>query len=112
MPGLADYIKKHGNVIDAGTCPALTERIEECSHTTAGVIIPIERIHIPSAFYLSDLPNDRIIAKVDEYNSYGDFLKPFKVKKTQTGYQLTDSYAQYLAAQELNLSECRCVITQ
>lgn len=105
-------MKKHGNIVSASSCPELSEKLEIRSFSPAGIIIPIEKLHLPSAFYLMDFPYERISAKVEEYNADGDFINPFKVKKAQTGYQLIDCFDQFLAAQELNLTECRCLVVR
>ena len=103
-------MKKNGNIINASACPELSEKLEMRSFSHVGEIIPIEKLHLPSAFYLTDLPYERISAKIEEYNSNGDFINPCKVKKANTGYQVIDCFDQFLAAQELNLAECRCLV--
>ena len=110
MPALADYCKNNGNIIDATNCAELLATFDNSNTTDIDVIVPIELIHLPSTFFLSDRRQDTIDAKVDEFNMYGDFIDPLKIKKGQTGYLLIDCFEQFLAAQELGLSECRCLV--
>lgn len=47
--------------------------------------------------------------KMDEYYANGDFLAPLPVKRVSNGIALAGNYEQFCAAQELSLSECRCI---
>ena len=106
LPGLADYIKKNGNVVPASQCVFL----EEISTKTKSkeLLLAIEDISIPSLFYLEEADDLEIQSLIDEYYKNGDFLQPILVERTLSGYLLKDRFSQFKAAQELNLSECLC----
>lgn len=108
LPALADYIKKNGTVIAANKCAFLEEINENAK--PKDLLLTIEDISIPSMYYMKEIKYSEIQSKIDEYYNHGDFLKPISVKKTTTGYLLKDDFAQFRAAQELNLSECLCKV--
>ncbi len=58
-----------------------------------------------------DIDNSTIQAKIEEYYNNGDFLNPLEVVKKSSKYILhKNGFAQFRAAQELNLSSCLCCI--
>ena len=104
LPRLADYIKANGNIIPSEKCAflhmsALKEKVQE-------ILLAVDDISLPTAYYMDEIDDTVVQAKIDEYYENGDFLQPIIVKRTKVGYLLKDSFAQFKAAQELNLSEC------
>lgn len=108
LPSLADYIKNQGNVIDANKCSVIQG--QDLAIKSKEILLSIDDISLPSAFYMQDYSASIIKEKIDEYYTYGDFTSPITVKKTSVGYILSGSFEQFKAALELGISECLCKI--
>ncbi|MCQ2522038.1 MAG: AAA domain-containing protein [Lachnospiraceae bacterium] len=105
LPKLAEYIKKHGNIIDSGEISIVksnnTKEMGYVMVSVADIIIPIE-------FYKNPPNNFDIQDKIEEYYKNGDFLQPISVKRKGEKYILDDGFSQFGAIQELGISEVFC----
>ncbi len=108
LPDLADYIKKNGNVILAARCKLVQEPSVKLQKEE--ILLSMNDISLPTAYYLDDYDMKAIQAKMDEYYRYGDFVLPLLVKRMSGGFILCDGFEQYRAAQELDIVECLCKI--
>ena len=108
LPALADYIKDNGEIVLASDC----EMLKKSSHkkNSREMMLVMDEITLPSAFYIDEPKNSDVQEKIDEYCTYGDFLTPLPVKKTSSGYILNGRFEQFRAAIDLNLPECLCTL--
>ena len=106
LPGLADYIKENGNVVPSCKCSFIKNTNNK--ERTKDILVSLDCISLPSKYYMEEINDSEFKAKIDEYYENGDFLEPFLVRKTSSGYELNGCFSQYKAAQELNLTECIC----
>ena len=108
LPSLARYIKSNGNVITPEQCGIAHESITNTSKEL--LLLSLNEISLPSDYYMKEESQDLFQEKINEYYKNGDFLNPLPVKRLKTGYILVNLYEQYRAAQDLNISECYCVL--
>ena len=107
LPALADYIKKNGSVLSSINCSFLKCNIGKPKQNEK--ILSLNSISLPSNYFMIDIDNSSIQAKIEEYYSHGDFLNPLEVVKKSSKYILhKKGFAQFRAAQGLNLSACLC----
>ena len=109
LPALADYIKNSGNVIRYDECQEI-QTIKQESKTKT-VLIPLEEISLPSSYFLEECDELAVQKKIEEFYTNGDFLNPITVKCLPNGYLLKDDFAQFRAAQDLELKECLCELS-
>ncbi|MBR6862359.1 MAG: AAA family ATPase [Acidaminococcaceae bacterium] len=108
LPTLADYIKRAGNVIKHSECQEI-QMIRQGSITKV-VLISLEEISLPGSFYMEEYDELAVQKKTEEFYNNGDFLNPIAVKRLPNGYLLIDDFAQFRAAQDLELQECLCEV--
>ena len=109
LPALADYIKKKGNVVKADQCEAIHETVRETQ--AKELLLSLDDISLPTAYYMEEQNKAAVQERIDEYYKNGDFIRPLTVKRTSSGYILKGNFEQFRAAQELDLTECLCIIT-
>ena len=109
LPALADYIKKNGTVVKADQCEEIHEIVSK--PPAKELLLSLDDISLPTEYYMEEQDKLEVQSKIDEYYKNGDFLNPLVVVRTGTGYMLKDCYAQFRAAQELDVSECMCRVS-
>lgn len=111
LPSLADYIKKHGNILRAQQCTELHE-IEGHNPVEEIILLPMNDILLPDSYYVYNEDFSKVQEKEDEYYTNEDFLEPMQVRRTKKGYVLENGFEQFHAALELNIQECACIVNR
>ena len=75
-------------------------------------MISLEEISPPSSYYMEECDELAVQKKIEEFYNVGDFLNPIVVKCLPNGYLLVDGFAQFRAAQDLELEECLCEVSK
>ena len=108
LPSLGEYIQKNGDVIPSNQCDEVRAKVK--ANKVKDRLLSIDEISLPTAFYMEEQDNTSVDKKMDEFSEHGDFLNPLIVEYTKRGYILKEGFAQFRAAQELNIAECLCRI--
>lgn len=108
LPALADFIRKHGSVIEYDKC----QEVQESHYVSESeeLMVPVEEVLLPDRFYEEEFRDGEVQKKMEEYYENGDFLMPVAVERIGSGFLLKDGFAQFRAAQALELEECLCHI--
>ena len=117
LPRVAEYVRKHGNVIEA---PLL--RKEKTVHITETTnipkkepmqtvsSIPISLINITEDMKATPPRATKVNAVLDYYQANGELDKPVVVKKQGDRYELVDKYLRYYVAVKLGFDQIQAII--
>ena len=117
LPHVAEYIKKHGNVIDAfdlqgkkrAKIPAKANSPKKKS--IQGVSsIPLSAICVPQDMKATPPRAAKVNAIMDYYQMHGELDKPVVVRKQGEVYTLVDKYLRYYVAEKLGFERIQAII--
>lgn len=105
-PLLADYLKKHCDVLESRNCNELKWKLD---HKQVKVEhIDIGSIDVPECFFVDEMDESAVQNLMNEYRENGCFKIPIDVHKSSDRIELVDGFEQLLAMQNLGLQECWC----
>ncbi len=118
LPRVAEYVRKHGNVIEASLLQKeetvhITETTnipkKELMQTVSS--IPISLINITEDMKATPPRPAKVNAVLDYYQAHGELDKPVVVKKQGDRYELVDKYLRYYVAVKLGFDQIQAIIS-
>lgn len=117
LPRVAEYIRKHGNVIEASSLQqkkkihvaASDNKSKEIPMQTV-TSIPLSSIYITEDMKATPPRATKVNAVLDYYQAHGELDKPIVVRHHGDGYELVDKYLRYYVAVKLGFDQIQAVI--
>lgn len=117
LPRVAEYIRKHGSVVDASSLQqekkvyvATSDNKPKKKPMQTVSSIPLSSIYITKALKATPPRAAKINAVLEYYQTHGEIDKPIVVKQQGEGYVLVDKYLRYYVAEKLGLDMIQAVI--